>query len=193
MSARPRPLRRPTASAAALLAALSSLAGCRTTRVIEVTSNPPGALVRLDEEVIGRTPLEHEFHHYGRRRLTLYLPGYLTWSRRVEPKPPWYSRFPLDLLTEVLVPLGLTHRFAYRATLLEDTGVDETGVAPATQAFVERAVDVRRSRIERPGAAAPDEDGPAEPVPAEAGPVEAGPVEADREAEEPPRGADDAA
>ena len=146
-----------------VFASLLLLPGCRTTRVMEVTSDPPGALVRLDEEVIGRTPLEHEFLHYGRRRLTLYLPGYRTWSRRVEPEAPWYSRFPFDFVTEVLIPLGLTHRYAYEAVLVEDTGDDPSGTAPAIDGFVERAVEVRSRRIE--AAAAKDE-----PAEQEAGP-----------------------
>lgn len=138
------------------------LVGCRTTRVMAVTSDPPGALVRLDEEVIGRTPLEHEFLHYGRRRLTLYLPGYLTWSRRIEPKAPWYSRFPLDFVTEVLVPLGLTHRYDYQAVLIEDTGVDASGTAPAIEGYVQRTTAVRARRGARedelPAAEPADDD-----------------------------------
>lgn len=157
MSARRPRASLPSAALAATLAGLLVAAGCRTTRVMDVTSDPPGALVRLDEEVIGRTPLEHEFLHYGRRRLTMYLPGYLTWSRRIEPEPRWYSRFPLDFVTEVLVPLGLTHRFEYDAVLIEDTGVDESGSAPVVEGFVERAVEVRGRRLEKEGEAGDDE------------------------------------
>jgi regulator of sigma E protease len=58
-------------------------------------------VVRLDEEVIGTTPLEHEFVHGGQRRLSLYLPGYRTWSQRVDLEMPWYASFPFDLITEV--------------------------------------------------------------------------------------------
>lgn len=153
MSARRRPNAAPEGSAAlrvplaGLLMALA-VTSCRTTRVMEIDSDPPGALVRLDEEVIGRTPLEHEFIHYGRRRLTLYLPGYRTWSRRIEPSPPWYSRFPFDFFTEVLIPMGLTHRFSYDAVLLEDTGKPDEQGSPAIEAFVERAVEVRSGNLE---------------------------------------------
>jgi len=128
----------------ALLAGALALccAACRTTRVLEVTSNPPGALVRLDEEVIGHTPLEYPFIHYGRRRLTLYLPGYRTWSRRIDPKPPWYSRFPLDFVTEVLLPLGLEHRYPYEAVLVEDTGGEQRSGDAAIEAFVLRAEEM---------------------------------------------------
>ena len=148
---RPTALSRSTSFATFLVASTLALSGCRTRRVMEVTSDPAGAVVRLDEEIVGETPLEIQFTHYGRRRLTLYLPGYRTWTRRVEPKRPWYSVFPLDFVTEVLLPLGLEHRHPYHAELQPDTGaVEETG-EPATDAFVERAVEVRAARREADG------------------------------------------
>ena len=133
----------PRALSWALLASCA-LVSCRTTRTLEVTSDPPGATVRLDEEVIGQTPLEYPFDYYGRRRLTLYLPGYRTWSRRINLKPPWYSRFPLDFVTEVLLPLGIDHRYPYDATLREDTGIADGG-EPAIEAFVQRAAEMREA------------------------------------------------
>lgn len=137
----PRPL-----LAAALLAL--PLAACRTTRTLKVESDPPGAVVRLDEEVVGTTPLEVEFVHGGQRRLSLYRDGYRTWSRRVDLEPPWYARFPLDLLTEVVLPLGLDHEFPFRVTLTVDTS-EEEGEAPAIDAYLTRAVALRRAERAR--------------------------------------------
>ena len=129
---------------------LSTLGACRTHRILEVTSNPPGALVRLDEEVVGRTPLEHEFQHYGRRRLTLYLDGYRVWSERLRLTPPWYSRFPLDIVTQVLVPMGLTDRHRIDVRLWPDTGSAHETRAEV-ESFVERATALRRAGGEPPG------------------------------------------
>tara|TARA_R110002126_G_scaffold64513_25_gene165312 strand:+ start:3369 stop:3953 length:585 start_codon:yes stop_codon:yes gene_type:complete len=81
------------------------LSACGAKRILVVESTPSEALVRLDEEIIGVTPLEFPFEHYGDRRLSLYLDGYDTWSEPIELKTPWYSRFPLDLVTEVLLPI----------------------------------------------------------------------------------------
>lgn len=139
--------------------AAAALGACRTRRVLEIRSDPPGAIVRFDEDVIGRTPLEHEFVHFGRRRITLYHGGYRTWSRRVHLKPPWYSRFPLDLVTEVLLPLGLEHRFEYDVRLREDTG-HRDAEQPEVEEFVERALARRRG--EDPGEG-PDAGAPVEP------------------------------
>ena len=131
----------------AVFVALTLVGGCRTRRILVVDSEPRGALVRFDGEVLGRTPLEHEFQHYGPRRLTLYLPGYGTWSERVYLKTPWYSYFPLDFLTEVLIPLGLTHRRSFHVELQPDAG-DDGGATPATDGFVRRAAAVRRAESE---------------------------------------------
>ncbi|MEE8469616.1 MAG: PEGA domain-containing protein [Planctomycetota bacterium] len=131
----------------AVFVALTLVGGCRTHRILVVDSEPRGALVRFDGEVLGRTPLEHEFQHYGPRRLTLYLPGYGTWSERVYLKTPWYSYFPLDFLTEVLIPMGLTHRRSFHVELQPDVG-DEGGTTPATDGFVRRAAAVRRAESE---------------------------------------------
>jgi len=129
------------------LCAGTLLGGCRTHRILVVDSEPRGALVRFDGEVLGRTPLEYEFQHYGPRRLTLYLPGYGTWSERVYLKTPWYSYFPLDFLTEVLIPMGLTHRRSFHIELEPDVG-DDGGTTPATDCFVRRAAAVRRAEMD---------------------------------------------
>ena len=146
-----RPLRHSPGMKHALLAAvLAGLAACRTTRVLHVESDPPGAVVRLDEEVIGTTPLDHEFVHGGQRRVSLYLEGYRTWSRRVDLEMPWYARFPMDIVTEVLVPLGLDHEFHVRAALTADTR-EEGGDEPAVEAYLERAAAVRARERTRSG------------------------------------------
>ncbi len=114
------------------------LGACRTQRILAVDSVPAGALVRFDEEIIGKTPLEHEFVHYGQRRLSLYLPGYQTWSEPVDLTPPLRARFPIDILTELLLPLGHTDRRSYQIELIADTGESPRQDVNAEE-FFERA------------------------------------------------------
>lgn len=90
--------------------ALVLCAGCSVRRELQVTSDPPGAEVRLDDVLIGRTPLEHRYDHYGVRKLTLYHEGCCTWSEKIELEPPWWNRFPLDYLTEIALPFGWRDR-----------------------------------------------------------------------------------
>ncbi|MFT4648340.1 MAG: hypothetical protein ACI87O_000604 [Planctomycetota bacterium] len=130
-----------------LLAALvAPLAACEGRRVLMVDSSPQGALVRLDEDVIGRTPLEHTFEHYGKRRLSLYLPGYRTYSDKLHLKMPWHASFPIDIFTEILLPLQLGYEKSVLVTLEPDDGkiVYET-----LDSFVERA-EILRDKLALP-------------------------------------------
>ena len=134
--ARPRRVAR----SALLLGVLACALACAPQRILTVESYPPGALVRLDEEVIGRTPLNFPFEHYGKRRITLYLPGYRTWSRRLDLIPPWHARFPIDLVTELLVPVGLRDQHEVWVVLEDDEVV---GGHPDLGPLLERAREMR--------------------------------------------------
>lgn len=58
-----------------IAAATLGLAGCRS-RTLEITSDPPGALVWLNDEQIGRTPVEVGFVHHGTYEVRARLEGY---------------------------------------------------------------------------------------------------------------------
>lgn len=124
--------------------AVSFLAGCGARRSVLIETTPPGALIRLDDEVVGTTPLEYPFVHYGTRRVTLYLPGYRTWSEQIAIEPRWYARFPMDLITEVLLPLNLRDQRKVKVDLVADDGSESTGDADA---FVERAQALRAADL----------------------------------------------
>ncbi|NOT29957.1 MAG: PEGA domain-containing protein [Planctomycetes bacterium] len=164
-----------------VLALLLGATGCRTRRYLEITSSPPGAEVRLDDEAVGRTPLKVPFEHYGTRRITYYLAGYRSYSRRVRLKPPWHARFPIDIVTEVLLPLGLTDRRAVHQDLVQGA---EVMSLPSLRSVIERADVLRQSGPEGPrdlpevapavvpseAEPAPEEPAPHDPVPPEPAP-----------------------
>lgn len=52
------------------------IGGCRT-RTLEITSEPSGALVWLNDEQVGRTPLETDFVHYGTYDVRVRMDGYI--------------------------------------------------------------------------------------------------------------------
>jgi hypothetical protein len=91
---------------AGTLALAACLAGCQAERLLRITSDPPRAEVRIDGQRYGVTPLEVPFDYYGRRRITLYLDGYHTWSSVIPIEPRWYGYFPVDIFSEVLIPVG---------------------------------------------------------------------------------------
>jgi len=82
---------------------LVSTGGC-VQRRMTIRSNPPGALVYVDDYQLGTTPVSTDFIYYGTRKIRLVKDGYETLTVR-QPFPiPWYEIFPLDFVTENLWP-----------------------------------------------------------------------------------------
>ncbi len=77
--------------------------GCVQRRMV-IRSNPPGAIVYVDDYEVGRTPVTVGFTYYGTRRIRLALDGYETLTV-LQPVPaPWYEYPPLDFFSENVVP-----------------------------------------------------------------------------------------
>src|SRR5262245_56771550 len=83
---------------------LSSLAtGCVTRRYV-ITSDPPGAVVYLEDQPIGATPVDQPFEYYGKVRLRLVKDGYQPLDVMPEMVPPWYQWPGFDIVSEVFIP-----------------------------------------------------------------------------------------
>ena len=94
-------------------------AACQTGcvhRRMAIESNPVGALVLLDGEEIGYTPISADFTYYGTREVTLVKDGYETQTFSATLQTPWYQRFPLDFFSDNFSPKSITnrHRFFYQ-------------------------------------------------------------------------------
>ncbi len=142
-----------------------ALCACQVQREFVVTTEPPGAEVRIDDDLVGKTPVAMPFQHYGTRRFTVYLDGYVTQSRVVEVDPPWYGRFPLDIVSEILIPIGWHDRREVHFQLSPGTGAI---AAPDLSWVLERAETLRRAGPEGPVPAPAPQTGtepPASPPP----------------------------
>jgi hypothetical protein len=95
--------RHPHAVLALALLAVALAGGC-VQRRMTIRSNPPGALVYVDDYQIGTTPVSHDFVYYGTRKIRLVKDGYETLTVRQPFPVPWYEFFPLDFVSETLVP-----------------------------------------------------------------------------------------
>jgi hypothetical protein len=126
-----------------LALALAAAPGC-IERSISVRSNPPGAAVYLDGLDIGRTPVEHyPFHFYGDREIALYKDGYLCERRTVEIDTPWYAYFPLDIVTELVLPWTIKDRRPFHFDLRPGRVVE----IPALLRHADDTREVARTRI----------------------------------------------
>ena len=138
---------------AATLALIPLLVGCRARRELVFESEPPGARVLLDGELVGRTPLRVPFESYGVRHVSIQRAGYRDHGEDWELETPWYSEFPLDFFSEILLPFGWRDEHRMEVVLEPWTGeiVEED-----FEAVLERAESLRRG-----GPAGPNQSFPA--------------------------------
>mgnify|MGYP006295135311 CR=1 FL=1 len=121
----------------AILAAAVLLAcgGC-VERTMTITSDPPGALVTLSREEVGRTPVTVPFTWYADYEVILRHQGYETLKTHWQVTPPIHDVFPLDLLSE-LAP------WTYRVERTAHFEMDKLD-PPTDQELLERAEELRR-------------------------------------------------
>ncbi len=77
------------------------LAGGCVQRTMHVQSDPPGALVFMNGQEIGRTPLARDFTWYGTYDVQVRKEGYQTLSTKTRLVAPIWQWPPLDLLAEL--------------------------------------------------------------------------------------------
>ncbi len=77
--------------------------GC-VQRVLNVQSDPPGAVVTLNDREVGRTPFKKEFLWYGNYDVVVRKDGYKTLKTTAEITAPFWQWVPLDVITD-FVPL----------------------------------------------------------------------------------------
>ena len=77
--------------------------GC-VRRRMTVRTNPSGAMVYVDHQSIGTTPVSTNFVYYGTRQFEVIKDGYRTekFLRRID--PPWYEWPVLDFFSESVWP-----------------------------------------------------------------------------------------
>ena len=74
------------------------LAGC-VQRRLTIKTEPQGALVLLNDEEIGVSPLTVSFEWYGDYNVKISKEGYETLNTHRQMKRPWYDKFPYDFFT----------------------------------------------------------------------------------------------
>lgn len=82
-------------------------AGC-VERLISITSEPSGALVHLNDEAVGRTPLTVPFTFYGVYDVRLEKDGFKPLWTEHKADAPWWELPGVDLLSQ-MVPGAKSH------------------------------------------------------------------------------------
>jgi hypothetical protein len=95
--------RRVTWVAVLMLGVQATASGC-VRRRMTVRTNPPGATVSVDNQLIGTAPAASSFVYYGTREIRVEKDGYRTETLKTRINPPWYQYPVLDFITETLWP-----------------------------------------------------------------------------------------
>lgn len=127
------------------------LGGC-VLRSLTIDSQPPGAMVYLDDELIGETPVTTPFTYYGVRKITLEkvdAEGRLIYERKIvyeKIKAPFYQILPLDFFSELIIPAKLKdeHYFAYQLDPIQEVSQAER------QAEIMKNAEELRERLASP-------------------------------------------
>jgi hypothetical protein len=117
-----------------------ALPGC-VERTARITTHPSGALVTVNDEEVGISPVKFNFVWHGDYDIIVRKPGYQTLKTHFLIKAPWYELPPIDLIAETMIP-----------TVIQDhhdlpTFVLEPAEPPTTQAVLERAEELRERAL----------------------------------------------
>ena len=77
------------------------LTGC-VERKLTINTEPQGALVVLNDEEIGQSPVTVPFNWYGDYWVRINKQGYETLNTHRELKGPWYDKFPFDFFAQII-------------------------------------------------------------------------------------------
>ena len=116
--------------------------GC-VRRTISIVTEPPGALVWLNDREVGRTPIEVEFLYYGTYDVRIVKDGYEPLITSGKANAPLWDVVGIDLAAE-LMPLDFHSRVEWMYQL-EPLTQDEPGL-------IQRARDLR-TQMDAPGTA----------------------------------------
>ena len=88
--------------------------GC-VRRSLTIRTDPPGALVYVNDELKGKSPVTYDFVWYGWHRVMVRKEGYERVEDRKQLRAPVYLWIPLDLAMELLpFPIRDTRTWEYK-------------------------------------------------------------------------------
>jgi hypothetical protein len=124
-----------------LALAIALVAGGCVERTLVINSTPPGALVYLNDQEIGRTPIKRDFLWYGNYDVAVRMDGYEAIKTTQNVKAPLYQIVPIDLFAELpFFHFKDVQTFSY--TLNQSHPADP-------QAMLQRAAEMK-AQLERP-------------------------------------------
>lgn len=114
--------------------------GC-VERIAKVQTDPPGALVIVNDEEVGVSPVKFSFLWYGDYDIMVRKPGYETLKVHHRLHAPWYEWPPIDLVAETMIPVMIRDEHVLPTFTLEATQT------PTAEELVKRATELREDAL----------------------------------------------
>jgi len=123
------------------LAVIMALGGC-VERKLTVNTEPSGAVVWLNDEEIGTSPVTVEFNWYGDYKVRIFKDGYETLNTHRKLERPTHDKFPFDFFAEVLSPKQIVDEYEWEFVLT-------TYQAPERENLIEKAEALKQKTINK--------------------------------------------
>ena len=94
------------------------LGGC-VERKLTINTKPQGAIVVLNDEEIGVSPVTVSFEWYGDYNVRITKEGYETLKTHRNLKAPWYDYCPFDFFAQIVSPKRIVDSYEWTFTLAE--------------------------------------------------------------------------
>jgi hypothetical protein len=92
------------------------LTGC-VERKLTINTDPQGAIVALNDEEIGISPVTVSFEWYGDYDVRISKDGFQTLKTHRNLKGPWYDAFPFDFFANCVNPKRIVDSYEWTFTL----------------------------------------------------------------------------
>jgi len=114
------------------------LTGC-VERQLTINTEPKGALVFLNDEEIGESPVTASFEWYGDYNVRISKEGYETLNTHRKLKRPLHDKFPFDLFAMV-IPKRTVNSYQWTFTLEEKRQISREQLIQNAEELKEKAV-----------------------------------------------------
>ena len=102
----------------AVIIAAVIVSGC-VERQLTINTEPQGALVVLNDEEIGTSPVTVSFNWYGDYNVRISKEGFATLKTHRKLEAPWYDTFPFDFFAQILSPERIVDSYEWTFELTE--------------------------------------------------------------------------
>ncbi len=113
-----------------------AVCGC-VERQLTINTMPQGAMVTLNDEEIGYSPVTVSFNWYGDYNVRISKKGYETLKTHRALKGPWYDKFPFDLFAQLFNPKMILDSYEWTFDLAERR-------EPAREELIKSAEELRK-------------------------------------------------